>query len=811
MELDKHYDAKASEKKWQDFWLKEKIYAFNPATRKKIFSLDTPPPTVSGSMHIGHAVAYSQADFIMRYRRMVGDEIFYPFGFDDNGLPSERYVEKKCGVKATKMKRDEFRKLCMEQTAEAEENMLKQFLSIGLSPDLQLRYRTIDKRVQRMSQLSFIEIHEMGRGYRKEAPIIWCPECQTAIAQVELKDKQFSSMFNDIVFKVGSSNLIISTTRPELLPSCVAVFYNPADERYQQLKGKEAKVPLMDFKVPILEDAKVDMTKGTGIVMCCTFGDQTDVEWYGKHKLPLKMSITKDGKMAESTGKYAGLTIKEARTAIIEDLKASGLLKDQNPLSHFVNVHERCGTEVEFIVSKQWFVKYLDLVDKFVEMGNKLKWYPDHMKARYENWVKGLRWDWCISRQRYFGVPIPVWYCAKCDAEIIASKDKLPIDPLVDKPPVKQCPKCGSTEIVPEKDVMDTWATSSLTPFIAAKWREDEKLFDKIFPFSLRSNGHDIISFWLFNTIVKSWLHEKKLPWKDAMINGFVLDPHGEKMSKSKGNIILPENVLNQFCADALRFWSASSKLGEDLAYQEKDLVTGMKFLTKLWNASRFALMHLEDFKGGKPRKMHPVDLWMISKFQDVIKESTAAFEDYEFSKAKQVVENFFWHTFCDNYLEMIKARLYLEDKANPERVSAQYTIYYVLLNILKLIAPLLPHIAEDIYQSFYAKSENDKSIHIASWPIYNAELKDAAAQKGGDLVVDMVTRIRKFKSMRDMSLKAGIDVLTIEKKFEKAIEGFEDTLRATTATSRIVFGSPMELSTEEFGVKMDIALHEGV
>ncbi len=809
MELPRRYEPKDVEKKLQKEWKDKGIYKFNEDTKKTVFALDTPPPTVSGSMHIGHAMAYSQADFVMRFKRMNDFEVFYPWGFDDNGLATERFVERKTGKKATEMKREDFVKLCLETTKETEEKMLSQFLALGISPDTDTIYHTIDKPVQKMSQLSFLDIYKQGREYRKESPIIWCPECHTAIAQVELKDKQFASTFNNIVFKVGSSNLIIATTRPELLPACVALFYHPDDERYKHLEGKEAKVPVFEHKVPILADNTVDMEKGTGIVMCCTFGDQADIEWYKQHNLPLRICITEGGKMNSLAGKYEGLSMKEARLEILKDMEAKALLKDQKPISHFVNVHERCGTEVEFIVSKQWFIKYLDLKEKFLELGEKLNWYPAHMKVRYDNWVKGLKWDWCISRQRYFGVPIPVWYCKECGTEIVATPEQLPVDPLVDSPPVKECPKCKCTEFVPEKDILDTWATSSLTPFLPAKWHEDEAYFDKIFPYALRSNGHDIITFWLFNAIVKSYLHKKKLPWKDAMINGFVLDPKGEKMSKSKGNIVTPGDVLKEYSADALRFWAASSKLGDDLPYQEKDLVTGTKFLNKLWNASKFSIIHLEDYDFSKPDVLNPVDQWILSKLQDIVKESTATFENYEFSKTKQMVENFFWHTFCDNYLEMIKGRIYSEEKASPERRSAQYTLYKVMLTILKLMAPILPHITEEVYSYFFKDHESVESIHLTSWPTYDKELKEIKVQEHGDQVVDIISRIRKFKSIRDLSLKKQIDVLTIEKKYQKQFADFEETLRTTTNSLRIVYGDPMELVSEEFKIKMDVKLHE--
>ncbi len=797
MEIPKHYNAHEVEKKWQDFWIKNKTYKFHRNTKKKIYSLDTPPPTVSGSMHLGHAMAYSQADFVMRFKRMQGFEIFYPWGFDDNGLATERFVERKNKIKSTSMSRKEFVELCLKTTKEAEERTLAQFLSLGISPDLDLTYRTIEPRVQKISQLSFIELYEMGREYRKEAPIMWCPECHTAISQVELKDKQLKSTFNDIVFKVGNKDLIIATTRPELLPACVAVFYHPDDSRYKHLKNKKAKVPLFNYEVPILEDKRVDMEKGTGIVMSCTFGDLTDIEWYKAHNLPLRIAITPDGRMTKLAGKYAGLKIKDARKEIINDLKNQKLLVNQKDIVHTVNVHERCGTEIEFMVSKQWFIRYLDLKDELLRLGNELKWHPEHMKVRYDNWVKGLQWDWCISRQRFFGVPIPVWYCEKCGHEILASKQDLPVDPLKDKPPVNKCPKCGHDKFVPEKDVLDTWATSSLTPMIPTRWKEDKELFNKIFPMSLRSNGHDIITFWLFNTVVKSYLHEHKLPWKDAIINGFLVDEHGEKMSKSKGNVIKPEYVLEKFSSDALRYWAASSKLGDDLSYSEKELNTGMKLLTKLWNASRFSIMNLEGYNNETPKKLHIVDKWMLAKLNSLIREVTKAFETFEFSKARALIDNFFWHTFCDNYLEMIKYRFYKEDVYGAEpKISAQFTLSKALLTILKLYAPILPHITEEIYSLYFGKD----SIHLSKWPEeFNVDEKEVEL---GDMTVDVIARVRKFKSENNMSLRAELKKLIIS---NSDLKKFEEVIKETTKASEIEFKEVKDITTERFDIQISI------
>jgi valyl-tRNA synthetase len=582
------------------------------------------------------------------------------------------------------------------------------------------------------------------------------------------------------------------------LPACVAVFYHPEDDRYKHLKGRKAMVPLFNYEVPILEDDKVDREKGTGIVMCCTFGDITDMEWYMKHNLPEKVVITKDGKMNKLAGKYEGQSIKTARKLIIEDLKDAKLLLSQTPLKHMVNAHERCGTEVEFLTTKQWFIKYLDLKDYFIEQGAKLNWRPAHMRVRYDNWINGLQWDWCISRQRFFGVPFPVWYCKKCGAIIVAKEEELPVDPLQDKP--KEKCQCGSKEFEPEKDVMDTWATSSLTPMIAAGWKENDKLFKRIFPMSLRSNGHDIITFWLFNTVVKSLLHENQLPWKDVMINGYVMDPHGQKMSKSKGNVVEPMEVISKYGADCLRFWAASTKLGDDVPFVEKELVSGKRMVIKLWNASKFALMNLEDYDGKKP-ELELIDKWIISKLNRLIKKCTESFREYDFSITKQEVEKFFWHQYCDNYLEICKDRLYNKEARGEEaRRSAQYTLYTLTNTIIKLIAPIMPHITEAIYQMYYSEKEKKKSIHASQWPIYNENMVNEKAEHMGDLAVDIIRAARKAKSEKNFSLKKPIEKLVIRAKLKK--EEFEKILvdiKGATQAKDLVYKELDKAAKEEF------------
>jgi valyl-tRNA synthetase len=458
------YNPEEIEIKWMNYWVDKKIFKFDENNfEKEIFSIDTPPPTVSGKLHIGHAFGNSQQDFIARYKRMSGFNVLQPLGTDDNGLPTKLLIEKLKKVKASAIGNDKFRELCIDTlNNELKPEYIGGWKRLGISCDYDIVYSTIDKHCQKISQKSFIDLYNMGREYRQESPTMFCPHCETAISQVECVDEEIKSHFNDIIFRVDEKDVIIATTRPELLPACVAVFYNPNDSRYKHLLGKMAKVPLFNFEVPILEDDKVSMDKGTGIVMCCTFGDQTDMEWQKKFKLPIKECFTKNGKMTSISGKYEGLPIIEGRKEIIKDLQQANLLKSSRQITHAVNVCERCGTPIEFIHSKQWFIRYLDLKDEMLEWGNELEWMPLFMKNRYDNWVKGLAWDWCISRQLPFGIPFPVWYCKKCDEVIIAKEENLPVDPNTNKCHLDKCPKCGCSEFIPEKDVLNTWATSSL-------------------------------------------------------------------------------------------------------------------------------------------------------------------------------------------------------------------------------------------------------------------------------------------------------------------------------------------------------------
>ena len=776
-------NIKALEATWREYWEKEKIYSFDPKSEKKIYSVDTPPPTVSGKMHIGHACSYSQQDFIIRYKRMRGFNIFYPFGTDDNGLPTERLVEKMKGVKSRDMARDKFIGLCMQFLKEERPNFIQAWKNMGVSADFNLIYSTIDAHSRRISQWSFLDLYKKGRLYRKDAPAMWCPECRTGVAQVEVRDKEIESAFNDIVFKSEGEDIVIATTRPELLPACVAVFYHPKDKRYAKYKGKMAKVPLFDFEVPIMEDERANPEKGTGIVMCCTFGDQTDMEWQKAHNLPIKMAITTDGKMSDIAGKYKGLPIKAARKEIINELKAAGLLTNQLSIKHTVNVHERCGIEIEFVKSKQWFVKYLDLKRDLLKWGKEIKWHPDYMRHRYENWVKGLQWDWLISNQRYFGVAFPVWYCKKCDEPILAKEEQLPVDPLNDVPLDKLCPKCKSDEMIPEADILNTWFTSSMTPQIAILLVKDPEMQKKLFPMNLRPQAHDIITFWLFNTLVKSRLHYNKTPWKEAAISGFVT-LKGEKMSKSKGNVIDPAEVIEKYGADAIRYWAAGSKLGEDMDYQEKDVLNGKKFVTKILNAANFVFMNLKHQK--KMPELEETDRLFLLQMNKMIESATSAFEEYNYSRAKLEIDNFFWSNFADNYLEIVKNRVYNGNER--ERASAYYVLYNALLVFVKLYAPFTPYISEEIYQAHFKKFERQKSVHLESWPS-NFKLNSS---KDDDAVwarmIEILTLVRQKKSEAKKSVKAEI-ALVISKEDGRLLRGILDDLKAVVNAREIKEG----------------------
>ncbi len=778
--LDKKYDAKEKESKWLEYWQENKIYEFKPDQRE-VFSIDTPPPTVNGKIHIGHIFSYSQTEMIARYKRLRGYNIFYPFGFDDNGLPSERLVEKEQGKKAHEIGREEFSRLCYETTDKYEESFQTLFSKMGVSTDWQIHYKTVSPKTIKISQLSFLDLYEKGHCYHKESPALWCNECLTSIAQAELETKTIKTTFNYINFKTVETKeeFTIATTRPELLPAIVCVFVNPLDDAHKHLIGQTAHIPVIDVDVPIMADEKVAIDKGTGVVMCCTFGDQTDIEWWKKYNLPLKYIFTDDGKINDSIPVYGGLKIKEARAKIMEDLTDAGVVVKKEELEHEVQTHERCGKEVEYAVMKQWFIDIMNHKEDFLRIGREIKWHPSYMHARYEEWVNNIAWDWCISRQRYFGVPFPVWYCDKCGQEVVASKEDLPVNPLTSQPKIKTCPACGNDKFVPELDVMDTWATSSVTPLINMRYGEGNNLEKILRPMSIRTNASEIIRTWDFYTIVKSFYHFNQRPWDNVMISGFVMADKGEKISKSKGNSkVEPMALIDEYSADVIRYWAASGRLGTDIIFSTETLQRGKKLVNKIWNVSKFIEMHLEDYKDQEFNDFEYIDKWIIGLFMDMEKSFLNYLDEYEVGLALNTLEKFFWN-FCDNYIEIVKHRLYrpLEFGDIP-RYSGQKTVYMLLYKLLQDFSIFFPFITEEIYQELY---HDHKSIHLTTINPLNYNFNKEVSL-GNDLV-NIISEVRGEKSNKNVSLKTPVKNLDLSLNKElkdalnKSIKDFKATL----------------------------------
>jgi len=806
--MEKRYNYSEFEKKIQEFWQKNKTYIAqnNPGP---LYSIDTPPPTISGTLHIGHLFSYTQTDIIARYKRMEGNSVFYPFGFDDNGLPTERYVEKRLKISAHKLGRAEFIKKCLEVTKDIEEDFKEIWKQIGLSVDWSICYSTISDEVRKLSQESFIQLYKKGHVYRKLEPSLYCPTCRTSVAQAELEDVEKDSFFNDIVFKTeDGKELLIGTTRPELLPSCVAVLYNPKDERYTHLKKNNAVVPLFGHIVPILQDENVSIEKGTGLVMVCTFGDKSDMEWVKKFKLPYKQSIGFDGKLMTHTGIFSGLKINEAREKIIEQLEKEGLIVNKKPIKHFVNTHERCKKEIEILSLPQWFLKILDFKKNFLELADKINWYPAFMKSRYIDWVENIGWDWCLSRQRFYGIAFPAWYCLDCNQILLAETKDLPIDPQETAYPGQQCTKCKSNNIVPDTDVMDTWNTSSLTPYILYNhFKQEEKTaFEKkkipeFIPMGMRPQAHDIIRTWAFYTIVKTWMHHGIIPWKDIVISGHVLSDSKEKLSKSKGGGPLdPQWLIEHYSADAVRYWTASGGLGKDISFSENQIKIGQKLITKLWNAFRFIKTHI-DVQTDKEKI--PTGLGALNEY--ILHEATRCFTQFqnyfteqEFGLALQQIDTFFWATFCDNYLELIKDQLFNPDNYTKESVDAtKWTLYCIGLKILQLYAPYVPHVSEAIYQTIYKENEQIDSLHLTKFKNIQKKYNFEDSCKKMKIILNLVAQMRKLKTNNKLSLKTDIDTLEVYSSnlnLLNVIEEHEKLIRGVTHTHIV------ELKNETIG-----------
>ncbi len=797
--LPNRYNFHEAEPRLAHLWAEAHLYAFDLHGSGPIFTIDTPPPTVSGELHIGHCYSYTQTDVLARYHRMRGERVFYPMGFDDNGLPTERFAEKTFQRKATEMERDEFIKRCRELAAQTEDRFESLWRRLGLSVDWNYRYSTISPEAQRTSQWSFIQLYQAGRAYTQLAPTLWCPECQTAIAQAEVDDTTLPTQFSTLAFRLQDESILpIATTRPELLPACVAIFVHPTDARYAHLIGTTAHIESAAFsqksriEVPILADEAADPTKGSGAVMCCTFGDSTDVRWWRTHQLPLLAAIARNGRMTELAGPCAGLPVTEARKRILQHLADKGLILHQETIEHNVGTHERCGTPVEYLHTRQWFIRVLDQKERLIEAGRKIRWHPEHMQIRYEHWVANLQWDWCISRQRFFGVPFPAWTCKACGELILATLEQLPMDPRTTQP-LYPC-ACGSTDFEPEPDVMDTWATSSCTPLLLARWLDDPAWLAEHFPASLRPQAHDIIRTWAFYSIAKALYHMNEIPWHTIVISGHALSAARSKISKSKSHEEAgPMALIEQESADALRYWATSIRTGSDTPFNPETIAIGRRLVTKLWNASRFAESRLADLTREAtaseplPATLLPTDRWLLSRLARTVASATAELASGEYSTARAEVERFFWSDLCDNYLELAKTRLYRASGA--EREAAQWTLYHALLTVLKLLAPYIPYITEEIYQGIFRERDGARSIHRATWPKEHPEWIDVEAEETGKTILELLRQVRRYKAERGLSIGAELETLhmSIQANQRPALEAALIDLKSATRAQNIV------------------------
>ena len=837
MDLPKKYKPQEAESRWEKYWEESNLFAWDPEKgRDETFVVDTPPPTVSGSLHVGHLFSYSHQDFIVRYQRMLGKNIFFPIGWDDNGLPTERRVmnvfnvrcdahkhydpdfKRERGAKGDPLSvsRPNFIELCHEITGEDEEAFKRLWSRLGLSYDWSQEYATIEDHCRYISQYSFLELLEKGQIYQAENPVLFDVDFHTAIAQAEVEDRERPSAYNFLRFGILESDekIVIATTRPELLAACVAVLAHPDDERYQHLFGKFAVTPFFEVPVPIMADAKADPEKGTGIVMVCTFGDQTDVEWWHEYNLPLRQIIGSDGcltsmqfsafdgqaggpdsggiqtggeygvpslnpdKAYEIYSKIQGRYTKQAQKILLglaDELSEEVITRPPEEITHAVKFFEKGDRPLELIPTRQWYTRIMDKKDALIEQGRKIQWHPDYMFKRYEHWVEGLNQDWCISRQRFFGVPIPLWFkidsngIVQYDQRLLPEVERLPIDPFDDVP-------TGYTEdqrdqpggFTGDPDVFDTWATSSLSPQIATQWVRNPERHEKLFPMDIRPQGHDIIRTWAFYTIVKAYLHEGAIPWKHIVLSGWILDPDRKKMSKSKGNVVTPEPLVEANSADSLRYWAARARLGVDTAYDEQVFKVGKRLVTKLFNASKFVIGRFDglDIADLGPEKIiTQTDRALIAELRPLITRSTDAFDKFDYAQALSLTEDFFWRVFCDNYLELAKSRTY-DETLSPERLSACATLRLAHRAILRMLAPFTPYITEEIWSWVYTKdADMHASVHRSPWPTL-AEVAAIPAPDHDNIYaasVEVIEAVRRAKAEANRSMAAPVERVDVK------------------------------------------------
>ena len=814
-EIPEKYDHVEGEAAWKERWEAEGLYRWDPTRpREETFVVDTPPPTVSGSLHVGHVFSYTHQDVIARYQRMLGKNIAYPMGWDDNGLPTERRVQDSFGIRpdpglpydpSWRPRRDKTKKepvevvsrrnfveACGLVTEEDEAAFEELWRNLGLSVDWGQQYATIDAHCRRLAQLSFLDLAEKGEVYQSLSPTMWDVDFQTAVAQAEVEDRERPGAYHDIRFDIeGGSELVISTTRPELLGACIAVVAHPDDERYRPIFGKQAIVPLFGAPVPILPAEHADPERGTGILMVCTFGDLADVEFWRGSGLPLRQLLAADGRIAPvrfdkepfasrdaaaantAHAELEGKSVVQARKKVAELLRDAGrLVGEPQPVRHPVKFYERGERPLEFVPTRQWFVRLLEHKQQLIEQGRKIAWHPEFMRARYEDWVEGLNQDWCISRQRYSGVPFPVWYPLSAGGEvgydhpIFATLEQLPVDPTSETPQgYEEAQRNQPGGFAGDPDVMDTWATSSLSPQIMSHWRLDPARHARLFPMDVRPQSHEIIRTWAFYTIVKAWMHEREVPWRNVVISGWILDPDRKKMSKSRGNVVTPGELLAEHSADAVRYWAARARLGADTAYDPKIFKLGKRLCTKLVNASRFALARVEESKGASldaEQIVEPLDVDFVTRVRQVAAKASSELDRFEYSGALQVTEQAFWE-FCDHYLELVKSRSYAQADTAGRR-SALATLQLALRTFLRLFAPFLPFVCEEIWSWRFAGPGRESSIHTAPWPTPE-EWADVASGDGADryaCAIELSQKIRAAKTRARRSLRWPVESLDV-------------------------------------------------
>ena len=797
LELAATPDLAEIEARWRDRWEQSGIYRWKPDGDGPVFSVDTPPPYVSAAhLHVGHAMSYAQAEFVVRYQRMRGARVFYPIGFDDNGLPTERYVERKYGIDKASTSRSEFRALCLAETAEIASVYEQLWRALGLSLEWSQRYSTIDDHCRRTAQLAFLRLHAAGRIYRSDDPVFWDPELGTALAQADLEVRERRSRLYDVAFpEPAGQPLVISTTRPELLPACVALYCHPEDSRYRRLVGGTVQTPLFGYQVPVLADTDVDPRFGTGLMMVCTFGDADDVRRWRTDQLDTRTCLDERGRFTDLGGPYAGMQVQQARARIVADLEAAGLLRGQRRVTQRVAVSERSGAPVESVMRPQWFIRLLDLKDDLKQRGRQLSWHPEWMRQRLDDWIDGLRYDWNLSRQRYYGVPFPLWLCTRCDHTELAEPHQLPLDPVETSPP-RDCPTCG-TSLVGDTDVMDTWMTSSLTPQILTNWADSPDGLDLgEWPLTIRVQAHDIIRTWLFYTLAQSHLHARDIPWRHVMISGWGLNEQGKRISKRDLDPTRPETsrrhdphaVIADHGADALRHWAARGSLGQDVRYSERDVRAGRKHVLKLWNIARFCQPHLEP--GDSHAITAPEDRWIIHRCNQTTNDATAAFENFDYSTARQAADDLLW-TLADDWLEITKDRIWNPHRHDrTRRRSAAVTMHLGLRQLLGLYAPFLPFITEELHHRLYAADEDGSSIHSTAWP---RPVDDIDKPPGFEAVLVVLGAVRSIRSARRIHHTTEIASVTLdtgEPTLRRMLEHLEPSVIAATRAHKLVFGT---------------------